>query len=200
MSIKHIALTTIFLFALLRLGAAHAAEQAPAKPANPPLLVGAQVTESALIDALAIDSPEVSGDAKTRGFRPIKPGETPAAKPNAGKANLLVTFETNSATLTSESKRILNMLARALQSDRLAGFSFKIEGHADARGEANSNLKLSQLRAESVASFLVTEQGLLPERLHAMGKGSSEPINKSRVDAPENRRVTIVTVKESAAP
>ena len=51
------------------------------------------------------------------------------------------------------------------------------------------------MRAESVANYLVKSQGILPERLKAIGKASSEPLNLARVDAPENRRVTIVTVR-----
>ena len=160
------------------------------------VLKGSQVTESALIDALAIDGP-VGPDGKTRGFRPVtKPGEKPSApKPNAGKASLLITFQSNSAELTSETMATLDVLARALQSDTLAGFTFKVEGHADPRGDAARNLLLSQQRAESVANYLVTKHAILTERLSAVGKGSSEPMNRERADAPENRRVTIVTNK-----
>jgi OOP family OmpA-OmpF porin len=163
------------------------------------VLKGSQVTESSLIDALVLDPTDlVDSEAKTRGFRPataqagspVKP-----ANPNAGKASLLMTFKTNSAELTVDTVAMLNTLARALESDKLAGFSFRVEGHADARGDADDNLKLSQLRAEAVASYLVSNQGVLPERLTAIGKGSSELMNKVQIDAPENRRVTIVTVK-----
>jgi OOP family OmpA-OmpF porin len=38
--------------------------------------------------------------------------------------------------------------------------------------------------------------GILPERLVPVGKGSSEPLNADRPDAPENRRVTIVTKRQ----
>lgn len=166
--------------------------QAQAPAASAPVLKGAQVTESALIDALAIEGPQTAGGA-TRGFRPAaKPGEAP--KPaGPGKANLLITFLTNSTDLTAESKMALETLGRALQSDALAGFSFRVEGHADARGDAERNQKLSQARAEAVAGYLVQNHGILPERLVAQGKGSSEPLNPNKVDAPENRRVTIVT-------
>jgi OmpA-OmpF porin, OOP family len=167
------------------------AQQGASAPANP-VLKGAQVTESALIDALAIEPPEAASGA-TRGFRAAKKEGASAPKPGAGKASLLITFGTNSAELTPESQNLLNTLAKALQSDALAGFSFKVEGHADARGDAEANLKLSQLRAESVAQYLVKNHGLLPERLSPVGRGAAEPMNKTRADAPENRRVTIVT-------
>jgi OOP family OmpA-OmpF porin len=196
-AMKHI-LVGVSATLLLALGAAQAQTPAQTQAPAQTVLKGAQVTESALIDALEIAPPEGSAsDAKTRGFRPANRANEPAKppNPNAGKASLLVTFPTNSADLTDESKGVLDTLARALQSDRLAGFSFKVEGHADARGDADRNLKLSQLRAESVAAYLVSAHGLLSERLAPIGKGSAELLNKARVDAPENRRVTIVTVK-----
>ena len=75
-----------------------------------PLLSNPQVTEDALVDALAIE-PAYADDAAsgaTRGFRPaVRPGiasaklATAPAKPAApGKANLLITFPTGSAELT----------------------------------------------------------------------------------------------------
>lgn len=161
-------------------------------PAAGPVLKGAQVTPDALIDALAIEGPQGAG--QTRGFRPATAGQPP--KPyGPGRASLLVTFETGSAQLTAESQKILDTLAKAMQSDTLAGLLFRVEGHADARGDAEANKALSLARAESVAKYLASAHGILPERLKPEGKGSSEPMNKSRVDAPENRRVTIVSMR-----
>jgi outer membrane protein OmpA-like peptidoglycan-associated protein len=158
------------------------------------VLKGSQVTESALIEALTIEAPEATSGA-TRGFRPAARSDGKTPKPGPGKANLLVTFATNSSDLTGDSQAALDALARALQSDALAGFSFRVEGHSDARGDSARNQELSQLRAESVAAYLVKTHGILPERLTAVGKGSGEPLNVARVDAPENRRVTIVTTR-----
>lgn len=183
MNVQRFTTALITALSLIAPVAAHA-------QAKEPVLKGAQVTESALIDALAIEGP--TGSGATRGFKPATPGAV--AKPaGPGKASLLVTFHTNSADLTPESQGILDTLAKAMQSDTLAGLSFRVEGHADARGDAERNLKLSQSRAESVARYLTSKHGILAERLTAQGKGASEPMNQSRVDAPENRRVTIVS-------
>ena len=165
-----------------------------ADPKTDPVLKGTQVTESNLIDALSIAPPEAASGA-TRGFR-AKAGTAPAeaAKAGPGKASLLITFNTNSTELTSDAKGLLDTLGRALQSDNLAGFGFRVEGHAYPRGDADANQRLSQGRAQSVVEYLVSK-GILSERLSAVGKGSSEPMNKARADAPENRRVTIVTTR-----
>jgi outer membrane protein OmpA-like peptidoglycan-associated protein len=160
-----------------------------------PVLKGSQVTESALIDALSVEGPAVDGKGGTRGFRAPTASGAPAKPAGPGKASLLITFSTNSSEVSSETQSLLDTLARALQSDALAGNSFRVEGHADARGDAEKNLKLSQARAEAVATYLVSKHGILPERLQPAGKGSAEPLNKDKVDAPENRRVTIVTLR-----
>ena len=149
-----------------------------------PVLQESEVSEKALVDALTIDT------NKTRGFVPAEP-----AKAKPGKVSLLITFPTNSAVITARTKATLDMLARAVKSDALSGFSFNVEGHADARGNPERNLRLSQMRAEAVVSYLVSQMGIPPERLTPVGKGSSEPLNKTRIDAPENRRVTIVTIR-----
>ncbi|MDM4764734.1 OmpA family protein [Pelomonas sp. SE-A7] len=180
-------LLVLFGALLMNLGA----QAQPTAASAPPVLKASQVTESALIDALALEPPEGASGA-TRGFRPAAKGGAPV-KAGPGKASLLITFGTDSAELSTESQAALEVVAKALQSDALAGFMFRVEGHADARGDADRNLKLSQARAESVVNMLSSRFGILPERLEAIGKGSSEPMNLSKVDAPENRRVTIVT-------
>ena len=180
-------------FHTLLIGAALVAGVACNAHSQEAVLKGSQVTESALIDALTIEGPEATSGA-TRGFRPAARSDAKAPKPGPGKANLLITFATDSSELTSESQASLDALTRALQSDALAGFSFRVEGHSDARGDAAHNLELSQQRAESVAAYLKAH-GILPERLKAVGKGSSEPLNVTRIDAPENRRVTVVTMR-----
>jgi OmpA-OmpF porin, OOP family len=183
---------------LIRIGGAFAVGLGMALSVTSPMaqntvLKGAQVTESALIDALMIDAPQ-SAEGVTRGFRPATAGPAAPRKPaGPGRANLLITFGTDSADLAPDAQKALDAVARALSSDALAGFSFRVEGHADARGESARNLDLSRQRAEAVTKYLVTAHGILPERLVPEGKGSAEPLNKARIDAPENRRVTIVT-------
>ena len=170
---------------------------APLVRAQDSVLKPSQVTEEAILDAL-FTGPPASPDCRNaapgtcRGFGPM-PSARPV-KPNAGKANLLITFATDSANLTPEDRTTLDVVAKALQSDTLAGETFRIEGHADPRGSDEHNLKLSQARAEAVSRYLVEQRSVLPERLSALGKGSSEPLNKREPDAPENRRVSVIAV------
>ena len=162
-----------------------------------PLLKNSQVTEDALIDALEIAPPPLPEGASgaTRALRPSLRPTAATKPPGPGKASLLITFATGSSDLSAETIQVLEKVAKALQSDRLAGFAFRIEGHADPRGAADANQKLSQERAQAVVSYLTAKLGVLPDRLQPVGKGASELLNPQHPEAAENRRVTIVTTQ-----
>ncbi len=68
-----------------------------------------------------------------------------------------------------------------------------IEGHTDSTGKATYNLKLSELRAESVKAALVAS-GVNPERIETHGYGSTKPVsdNATASGRSQNRRVEIV--------
>ena len=150
-----------------------------------------EINESALIEAL---NPEpVMG--QTRSIRVMPAGEA-APAPKRPQASMLITFETNSAELTPKAKDMLDVLGRALQSDKLAQFKFAIEGHADPRSGADFNLQLSQTRATTVVRYLAEHQHISKSRLTAIGKGQSELLNTHDPVAPENRRVTVKTLME----
>ncbi len=152
------------------------------------VLKGKDVTEGNLVDALTPEPAPI----KTRSLRVQRdtPGQQAARKPSA---SLLITFETNSAELTAQARKQLDVVAQALSNDKLAEYHFNVEGHADPRGGDDLNQNLSQQRAESVIQYLVSAHGIAEARLKAIGKGSSELLNKNNPIAPENRRVTIVT-------
>jgi OOP family OmpA-OmpF porin len=162
--------------------------------AQGPVLKPSQVTEEALVDALAVPGPDSA--PASRSIRPtLRPSAPASAAAAPGKANLLITFATGSSELSPETIHTLEVVAKALQSDRLAGLTFRVEGHADPRGSDEYNMKLSADRAAAVVSYLTDKLGVPAQRLVAVGKGSTEPLDTARPDAPENRRVTFVTEK-----
>lgn len=193
-------MTHLHKLALLALAAAFAVGTAQAQEK---VLREGQVTQQALIDALApaeaASAAEEGGanGVRTRSFRPsTRPAGavagTAAASARPARASILVTFITNSADLTPSARSALDVLAAAMKSDKLASVKFTIEGHADPRGGDELNMKLSQARADSVMAYLTGTHGLAAERVKAVGKGSSALMNPSEPAAPENRRVTIV--------
>ena len=118
------------------------------------------------------------------------------APPSRNSASVLITFVTNSSELADSARASLDVVARALHADRLMNYKFLIEGHADPRGNAEDNLRLSQARAVSVVNYLAEQHQISRDRLRPIGKGDTEPLNTRQIDAAENRRVTIVTVPE----
>ena len=184
--------TVVALAALLAVGGAQAQQER--------VMREGQVTQQALIDALApaaAASAPAEDQPRTRSWKPgVRPAAaaagTAAAAAQPARASILVTFVTSSADLTGDAKRALDVLAAAMKSEKLASVKFTIEGHADPRGNEEHNLKLSQSRAESVRAYLTSSHGLAADRISAVGKGSSALMNPSEPAAPENRRVTIV--------
>lgn len=161
------------------------------------VLRGNDITESALIDALTPVAPEKTPRMRSIRVSPNDDNAIKYAKPvKPASASLLITFETNSAALTPHAKQSLDVVAQALGSSKLADFRFAIQGHADPRGDSESNLRLSQLRAESVRQYLVQNKHVEDGRLEAIGKGDKELLNSSNPIAPENRRVTIVNLAQ----
>lgn len=166
---------------------------------NEKVLSGNDITESALIQALTPSPGEKGGALITRGIRvnrenlPRMVSDSPS---KTASAALLITFQTNSAQLTPDAKRKLDVVGQALNSDQLNAYQFSIQGHADPRGDPGFNLKLSQRRAESVRQYLVENKHIGLQRLEAVGKGDKEPLNIANPVAPENRRVTIVNLEQ----
>ena len=163
-------------------------------------LLWAQGTPSAaeMVDQLKVQ-PAPSGP-RTRSLRNLSVESTSAPTAGADAAavarpslSLLIKFDFDSARVKPESQQALANLAQALQSRELAESKFAVEGHTDARGRADYNLKLSQQRADAVRAFLA-HNGVAEPRLAAIGKGSSEPANTADPLAAENRRVRIVNL------
>jgi len=128
---------------------------------------------------------------RTRSLRNLTiESAAPEAKPSL---SLLIQFDFNSAKVKPESQQALSNLAQALLSKELLDSKFAVEGHTDAKGRADYNLKLSQQRAAAVRAFLASK-GVPDSRLATVGKGATELANAADPQAAENRRVRIVNL------
>jgi len=112
--------------------------------------------------------------------------------PQPKSIDLVIQFDLDSAKLKPDSMPLLSSLVEAMKNDRLAAIKFKVEGHTDAQGSEQHNLKLSQSRADSVMAYL-TSQGVDKERLTGEGKGFSDLLMPEKPKAAVNRRVRITT-------
>jgi outer membrane protein OmpA-like peptidoglycan-associated protein len=136
----------------------------------------------------SLKSSEPPSGIKFRSVRPVQ-----ATRPKA--VALAVQFEFGSAQLTPDAKAVLNNLGQALRSPDLSANAFLIEGHTDSVGSEESNQRLSEARAATVKSYLISSFGIPPSRLDAVGRGETQPLDKANPEAGVNRRVQIVNVR-----
>ena len=55
-------------------------------------------------------------------------------------------------------------------------FSLNISGHTDSQGSEDSNLRLSQARADAIKAYLIYEFRIDGSRITANGFGSAKPL------------------------
>lgn len=105
-----------------------------------------------------------------------------------------VTFRTASARLTNASSPILDAAAKTLKSN--PDLKIEISGHTDNQGEDSKNLRLSQVRANTVMIYLI-RQGVAAQNLTAIGYGETEPVasNETAEGRAANRRVELKILK-----
>jgi outer membrane protein OmpA-like peptidoglycan-associated protein len=109
-----------------------------------------------------------------------------------------VLFDTGQATLKPGAREKLSKLAGILLAYPGA-YRIEVEGHTDSVGSDDSNLKLSQGRADSVHDYLL-QSGVKPDRMiAARGFGESTPVadNDTAAGRQVNRRVEII-IEDSA--
>ncbi len=103
-----------------------------------------------------------------------------------------ILFDSGADRIKAESYKTLTDIGTMLAED--ASLRLSIEGHTDADGADDANLKLSQARAAAVRGYLGEKHGIDGGRLETKGLGEGKPIDTN--DSPEgkanNRRVELV--------
>jgi len=104
-------------------------------------------------------------------------------------------FETNKATIKTESTAELTRLAALLVENPT--IKLEISGHTDNVGSYKSNQKLSEARAKSVVNYLVS-QGVSTDRLQYKGYAFNQPIadNNTPEGRAKNRRVEFKVISK----
>ena len=108
----------------------------------------------------------------------------------------LIVFKTGSAEIdTVKSKVVLQAIHETIM--KVPGFKVQIEGHTDSVGDAKSNMKLSDKRADAVKKYLIDVCGTPSNRLKAKGFGDTVPVGDNNTDKgrAKNRRVDFSVTK-----
>jgi OOP family OmpA-OmpF porin len=99
-----------------------------------------------------------------------------------------VNFDFDKSTIRSDGKSVLDEAVRSLKEE--SGVNVGVEGHTDSVGSDAYNQRLSERRANAVASYLAAG-GVVRRRLSTVGFGESKPVasNETEDGRAQNRRV-----------
>jgi flagellar motor protein MotB len=148
---------------------------------------------SILVSAEGYGTQDLSVDVETGTTITVSAALRPArVRLSADRIVLLEKLRWSGAALDPASDPILDELAATLKAHPELS-AVRVEAHAGGQGPDDDNLTLSGKRAYAVVSAL-TERGLDPARLVAVGRGEAFPLDRS--DTPEawakNERVELV--------
>jgi len=103
-----------------------------------------------------------------------------------------VFFDSGKATIQAKSFPLLDQVSTVLRSHSELK-KVRVEGHTDDQGPDDTNLTLSQARADAVKQYLI-DHGIEAARLEATGFGETRPAAEGTTSAAreQNRRVEFV--------
>ena len=106
-----------------------------------------------------------------------------------------VLFDFDKAGIRPDAAKALAFLATIIRANPKG--RTRLEGHTDAVGNAQYNQSLSERRAESVKTWLVTKESLDAAKLVTKGWGKTKPIapNDTEANRQKNRRLEAIVEK-----
>ncbi len=137
--------------------------------------------------------PEVAGTKENNGCPQITKEEeekiTKEEEEKVAQVAKQIQFEFGKAELSPSSHAVLDEVVDVLKNNPTSKIT--IEGHTSG-ANSESNMKLSQKRAESVKRYFVSK-GIVADRITAIGYGSTRPLNPdSQKENQEDRRVELI--------
>jgi outer membrane protein OmpA-like peptidoglycan-associated protein len=108
--------------------------------------------------------------------------------------DISIKFDYNSDKIGPAATPAVQEVGKALSSPKLAGGTFMVAGHTDAKGNDAYNQDLSERRAEAVKAYMVARYKIPAANLVAVGYGKTRLKNVTNPLAPENRRVQVVNM------
>ena len=141
-------------------------------------------------------APSPAQQPRVASSKPVAVPMAPPA-PAAPAVNLTVNFANGSADLTPDAIRTLDALGRALASQDLAGYRFRIEGHTDTVGS-------SRLQSRTVRAARRSGGGLRRKEVRRRSEPACRPSawakracwwrRPPQTPEPRNRRVQVINL------
>jgi len=110
-----------------------------------------------------------------------------------------LSFASNSAEIGSNAESLMTKVQSAI--DVFPQCNLIVEGHTDAKGNADKNLALSEQRAQAVKSYMTDIMRIPAFRIKATGYGDARPIanNKTADGRARNRRIDLIIAPNPAS-
>ncbi|GAB4265452.1 MAG: OmpA family protein [Pararhodobacter sp.] len=110
-----------------------------------------------------------------------------------------ITFDPGSTEINEAAGRVIDRIATVLQE--CGEMPFEVAGHTDSQGREETNLRLSQARAEAVINALLARRVLVGSMV-ARGYGDAHPIadNGTEEGREANRRIEFTLIRPEPEP
>ncbi len=133
--------------------------------------------------------PDVPGVESNKGCPEVPANVSKTLMTSAGN----ISFGATNAKLTAKSNASLNQVVAIMNENPT--LKVRIEAHTDNAGNDDTNMKLTQDRADAVKAYLVSK-GISEDRIEAEGFGETMPVsdNNTAAGRAKNRRVEIKVV------
>jgi outer membrane protein OmpA-like peptidoglycan-associated protein len=108
--------------------------------------------------------------------------------------NVDIQFDPDTPIVRPQSYETLGRIADALVHATLLPYSFLIVGHIEANGKRESNVILSQRRADAIRDILVNTFKISAKRVQAIGLGEEQLLDPAHPTSATNQQIQILTV------
>jgi OmpA-OmpF porin, OOP family len=108
--------------------------------------------------------------------------------------NADIRFDVDTPIVLPESYQTVGRIADAMVHSSLLPYTFLIVGHIDATGKRESNVLLSQRRADAIRDILINTFKISAKRLQSVGLGEEQLLDPAHPNAPVNDQMQILTV------
>jgi outer membrane protein OmpA-like peptidoglycan-associated protein len=165
-------------------------------PVKKPLTRGLSADQSAAPVLNPAQEKFITGiKGRTRGLSFNEREELATIAKDKPNIDLEITFDYNSADISSKSLSAVQTLGRALTNPDLKGSTFVVAGHTDAAGGETYNQELSERRADAIKKYLIDNYHISSADLVTVGYGKSKLKDPNQPMAEANRRVQVVNME-----
>jgi outer membrane protein OmpA-like peptidoglycan-associated protein len=111
--------------------------------------------------------------------------------------NVDIQFDTDTPIVRPDSYQTVGRIADAMVHGSLLPYSFLIVGHIEANGKRESNVALSQRRADAIRDILANTFKISVKRMQAIGLGEEQILDPTRPTASVNQQIQIFTIAKT---